>query len=135
MSTFVKRQCAIKSRASLVEALAELGYSTVLVCEDAPQHLRGYHGDERPEVAHVIVRRQFVGPSSNDIGFLRGADGQWTAIISEYDQSRHNEAWQRKLAQLSAVHHSMAVARGLGFDVRRTVDEKSRPKLVLSRLR
>lgn len=134
MSTFVKRQCAIKNSLSLLQALAELGYPEAELHE-VPQHLYGYHGDRRPEVAHVIVRRDRVGPSSNDIGFLRGPDGQWEAIISEFDQSRHDALWQRKLAQLSAVHNSMRVARDRGFDVRRTVDERNRPKLVLSRLR
>ena len=35
-----------------------------------PQHLQGYQGDNRAQKAHIIVRRKYVGGSSNDLGFL-----------------------------------------------------------------
>jgi hypothetical protein len=37
--------------------------------------LIGYHGDERPERAQVIIRRSQLDSESNDIGFARGPMG------------------------------------------------------------
>lgn len=82
----------------LVEALRDLGFQQVETLEDA-QHLYGYHGDVRPQTAEVIIRRQFVGTASNDIGFKRGADGTFDAIISEFDSRRFGEAWLAQLSQ------------------------------------
>jgi hypothetical protein len=72
-----------KDRRLLLAALAELGYPEVEEEEALP--LYGYRGDQRPETAEIIVRRQHVGPLSNDIGFTRTSDG-YVPVLSEYDQ-------------------------------------------------
>lgn len=98
----------------------------------APQTLYGYHGDVRPERAHVIIRRQHVGSASNDIGFLREPDGTFTAIISEFDRARYGDAWLRQLTTLAGVHRATAVAKARGHTVERRVDQKGRLQLVVS---
>lgn len=72
-----------KSEALLLAALAELGYTTVERGEALS--LFGYQGDERSERAQLVIRRQYIGVASNDLGFARTAEG-YTPIISEYDQ-------------------------------------------------
>ncbi len=87
MSHFVQCQTQIRDRSALCRALEELGWADrEIEVHAAPVPLYGYQGDERPERAEVVIRRQFVGEASNDIGFARQPDGTYLAIISEYDQ-------------------------------------------------
>ncbi len=72
-----------KDRRLLLAALADLGYTAVEEGEALP--LFGYQGDRRPETAAIVVRRQYLGAASNDLGFARTPAG-YTPIISEYDQ-------------------------------------------------
>jgi hypothetical protein len=130
MSEYVKGTCAVKDPESLVLALEEFGYTPEVHRE--PQVLYGYHGDARPEKAHVIVRRQQLGSASNDVGFLLKPDGTLEAIISEFDRSAKglNDAWLRKLAMLSGVHRLMKKAKAMGRKVERLpADEKGRPRV------
>jgi hypothetical protein len=62
------------------------------------QHLYGYAGDMRAEVAEVIVRRHWVGGLSNDIGFKRQESGNFKPIISQYDSHHYNDQWIDKLS-------------------------------------
>jgi hypothetical protein len=72
-----------KDRRLLVAALAEIGFADIEEGEQIP--LYGYQGDRRPETAEIVVRRQVIGPASNDLGFTRTAAG-YMPIVSEYDQ-------------------------------------------------
>lgn len=72
-----------RDRRLLVAALADLGYDRIEEGEKLP--LFGYRGDQRPETAEIVVRRQYVGSASNDLGFTRTEDG-CVPIVSEYDQ-------------------------------------------------
>lgn len=83
-----------KSRDDLVDALKAVGYTTVEVGKDLV--LYGYEGRARPERAEVVVRRKYVGGASNDLGFTRKEEGL-VPVISDYDTSRHGEAWLAKL--------------------------------------
>jgi hypothetical protein len=71
-----------KDRRLLLAALADLGYAAVEEGETLP--LYGYQGDRRAETAEIVVRRQQIGRSSNDIGFTRTPRG-YTPIVSEHD--------------------------------------------------
>ena len=72
-----------KDRRLLRTALADIGFADVEEGDQLP--LYGYQGDRRPEAAEIVVRRQLIGPASNDLGFSRTPDG-YVPIISEYDQ-------------------------------------------------
>jgi hypothetical protein len=72
-----------KDRRLLLAALADLGYPEVEEGEVLP--LYGHRGDRRPETAEIVVRRQYMGSLSNDIGFTRTPDG-YVPLVSEYDQ-------------------------------------------------
>ena len=98
----------------LVEGLADMGYRVEVHREGA--HLVGYHGDERPEKAHVIVRRAQLDSASNDIGFARGADGRFQAILSEYDRSiGYGDQWLGKVNQHYKEKQTLAVAQAKGY--------------------
>lgn len=72
-----------KDEALLLAALADVGYTAVE--RGAALPLYGYRGDQRTERAQLVVRRQHLGPASNDLGFAHTEQG-YTPIISEYDQ-------------------------------------------------
>jgi hypothetical protein len=72
-----------KDRRLLLAALAEIGFADVEEGEHLP--LYGYEGDRRLETAEIVVRRQTIGPASNDVGFARTTAG-YMPIVSEYDQ-------------------------------------------------
>ena len=85
MSKYDSFQTTLMEAEPLVAALKALGYPVEIHGQPAP--LFGYHGDERPERAHIIIRREYLDSASNDIGFFRGPDGHFRAILSEYDRS------------------------------------------------
>jgi len=72
-----------KDRRLLLAALAELGYTEVE--EREALALFGYQGDRRSETAEIVIRREHIGPLSNDIGFARTPEG-YIPLVSEYDQ-------------------------------------------------
>jgi hypothetical protein len=85
--------------------------------------LYGYRGDERPQQAHIVVRRQHVGPAANDVGWERLPDGSYRAWISEYDaRHRFNTELQNKIKQEYAVAVLSRQARTLG----RTIERRQR---------
>jgi len=81
------------------------------------QALQGFEGDDREQKAHVILRRKFVGAYSNDIGFLRGADGRFTAIVSDFDRSTHGShgpygpTWLQRLTQQHGLVQAKKLAK------------------------
>lgn len=132
MSKFHEVRTQFKDRESLVEALADLGYTKVEV-HDVAQSLYGYKGDRRAEKANVIVRRQFVGSASNDIGFVQHADGTFGAVISEYDSRRHNAAWVTSLTKCYAEKAALKQAKRLGFKVVRKEQKNGKTQIQLVR--
>lgn len=115
-------QTELKDEKALVAALADLGLPAEV--HATPAALYGYEGDERPERAHVVVRRAHVGHASNDIGFVREADGRYRAIISEFDGRRYDAAWLGKLAQRYARNVVVRAAAARG---QRVVGEETLP--------
>jgi len=103
MSHFTTIKTQFVDAKHLKQALADLGFKTVEVHEVA-RHLYGYEGDVRRQTAEVIIRRKFVGPASNDIGFKRQSDGTFEAIISEFDREEYSKRWLNRLAQRYAYH-------------------------------
>jgi hypothetical protein len=116
MSHFTAIKTQIKDREALVKALADVGLKNLEIHETA-QSLYGYQGDVRAETAEVIIRRKYVGSYSNDIGFKLQEDGQYQAIISEYDRGRYNQQWLGKVMQRYGYYTLMASAEEQGFTV------------------
>jgi hypothetical protein len=116
MSHFTCIKTQIKHQDALIKALADVGFKNIEVHETA-QHLYGYQGDVRQQKAEVIIRRQNIGLYSNDIGFKRQEDGQFEAIISEYDRHKYSQEWLNGLTQRYGYHTLMATAPAQGFTV------------------
>src|SRR5262245_5661921 len=72
VSEYLECTTVLADRKFLVAALAELGYHAEVHPDGAT--LFRYEGRERPERAHVIIRRKELSPASNDIGFARSSD-------------------------------------------------------------
>ncbi len=105
MSHFTRVKTVIKDRDWLATALRQMGFPEVEV-HDQAQHLYGYQGDRREQTAEVIVRRQYVGRASNDLGFKENHEGAYDAIISEYDRRQYDDQW---LGQLNQRYAHLAV--------------------------
>jgi hypothetical protein len=90
MSAYKKIECNIVDKETLLEALKALGFNPD-VCNE-PQNLKGYKGDVRKEVAHVIIPKNqinFFTGASNDIGFLWNSKTEkYDFICSEYDKKK-----------------------------------------------
>ena len=96
MSKYNRQKSQYNDRDCLVAALNEQGYAEVEVHEEAV-NLIGYYGDTRPEKANVIVRRKHIGTAANDLGFVKEADGTYSAIVSDYDSRKHGAVWMTGL--------------------------------------
>lgn len=117
MSHFTTIKTQIKSADALVQALADLGFRHVEQSATA-QPLYGYEGDMRSQTAEIIVRRQYVGPLSNDIGFKHQSDGTYEAVISDYDRRHgYGQDWLNHLMQRYGFHHLKAIAPAQGFAI------------------
>jgi hypothetical protein len=114
MSAYGEYTTTLGEQRFLVEGLTSMGYNVEVHENRAP--LFGYHGDERPERAHVIIRRSQLDSASNDIGFVRGPDGRFRAILSEYDRSiGYDDRWLGKVHQHYKEKQTLAVAKAKGY--------------------
>jgi hypothetical protein len=123
MSHFTTLNTLLIDADALVKALADLGFDRLEIHVE-PQPLYGHEGNLRPEKAEIIIRRAQIGPASNDIGFTRGPNGTFTAIISEYDRDAYGQDWLNRLAQRYAYHLARARLQSQGFDL---VSEETGP--------
>ena len=124
MSHYVECKPGFKDREALIEALVAVGFGRdqIEVHEQAAP-LFGYRGDERPQRAHIVIRREHVGQAANDVGWERLPDGTYRAWISEYDaRHRFDPALQNRIKQEYAVAAVTRQARVVG----RTVDRRQR---------
>jgi hypothetical protein len=120
MSAYLPFETEFNDQECLVRALADnevLKYSNVEVHEQ-PQNLVGYHGDTRQQKANIIVRRKDIGGASNDIGFLKGENGKFTAIISDFDKGKHNEKYITGLKRSYAAARMHKEARRQGLKLK-----------------
>lgn len=117
--------------ALLVKTLQEMGYQVEV---GQSLTLYGYHGDARPERAQIVVRRDQIGSSSNDLGFAWNGTA-FVPIISEYDaKCVLTEEWRQKLqdtygklAVLQFLYSKnaqiqWATQKPAGFTIRATVE-------------
>jgi hypothetical protein len=114
MSAYGEFETKIAEQRFLEEGLTEMGY--IVETHPAGAALIGYHGDERPERAQVIIRRVQLDSASNDIGFVREKDGCFRAIVSEYDRSiGYDHKWLGKVHQHYKEKQTLAMAQTKGY--------------------
>jgi len=132
MSKYEEMSTVLMHEGYLVEALEQIGYKPEVYRDGAA--LYGYLGDERPEQAHVIIRRRQLNSASNDIGFVRDASGQYRAVVSDYDRGiGFDQAWLGRVSQAYKERQTMAVAkaRGYVFQGRSVIDTPQGAKVQL----
>jgi len=132
MSKYEEMSTVLMHEGYLVEALEQMGYKPEVYRDGAA--LYGYLGDERPEQAHVIIRRRQLNSASNDIGFVRDASGQYRAVVSDYDRGiGFDQAWLGRVSQAYKERQTMAVAkaRGYVFQGRSVIDTPQGAKVQL----
>jgi len=114
MSKYEEAVTTIAHEGYLVEALEQLGYKPEVHKNGAA--LVGYRGDERPEQAHIIIRRQQLDSASNDIGFVRDTSGRYRAVVSDYDRAiGFDQAWLGRVSQAYKERQTLAVAKARGY--------------------
>ncbi len=133
MSAYKKIECDIVDKESLLEALSLLGFSPDVLNE--PKNLRGYRGDERKEVAHIIISRdqvnKFTG-ASNDIGFLwNESEKKFDFILSDYDKAQKMD--QRIIQAYVKIVLEKALKKN-GFKIKVNINEEDLLKKQLSEL-
>jgi hypothetical protein len=91
MSAYREQKTSINDAGCLMAALQAKGFTPVRHATAVA--LVGYQGDERKQVAEIVIPRQQVGRASNDLGFKKQANGAYAAIISDYDRNIYDETW------------------------------------------
>lgn len=98
----------------LIKALKELGFEPEY---GQGLHLYGYRGDRREETAQIVVRRQQIGASSNDLGFA-WAGASFVPIISEFDAKGKLDAeWLDSLQATYAKHAVLQYLEQRGAEI------------------
>jgi len=132
MSKYKIIQTEFRDRQALAEALIDVGVPFEEHVGGAA--LYGYQGDERPERANFIVRRQHVGLSSNDFGLeWDAATKSYRAHISAYDQQQgYGPRLLNRIKQRYAVRHTIALARAKGMTITEQKDDHGVIRLKLA---
>ena len=116
MSAYEKQSSMLQDEESLIKALCENGFSREQIEVHAePQNLIDYHGQNRGQKATVIIRRKFVGPVANDIGFNLTSDGTYEVFISDYDRHAHGPAWVTELTKSYDEHLLIKQGEIMGY--------------------
>ena len=133
MSHFVECQTEFRDPQALAAALVECGFQeSHIEFHEQAVPLFGYQGDTRPQHAHVVIRREHIGPAANDVGWERLPDGTYRAWISEYDQRhRFNKRMQNRIRQEYAAAAVTRQQRALGRSVARCRLESGEIELVI----
>jgi hypothetical protein len=128
MSAYLTLLTPMTDQDCLLSALVDLGFDASMVEVHAtPVQLVGYQGDQRIQTANIVIRRQNVGASSNDVGFLATATG-YQALVSGYDHPRFGSEWIAQLSRCYEVHANAKKERAAAEERRRL--EEERQKLV-----
>ena len=133
MSAYKKIECEIVDKECLLEALSLLGFNSDVLNE--PKNLKGYRGDERKEVAHIIIPRdqvnKFTG-ASNDIGFFWNEKEQkYDFILSDYDKAKIMD--QRIIQAYVKIALEKALAKN-GFKIKVNINDEEFLKRTMSEM-
>jgi hypothetical protein len=133
MSQYVECKTEFRDPDALVEALIAIGFKAYQIeRHEESQPLYGYRGDIRKQRAHIVIRRQSVGPAANDVGWHIDKDGI-TEVISEYDRkNRFREETRTKLRDEYAASTVTKLQTRLGRRVQRKCTENGNIQLEVS---
>jgi hypothetical protein len=133
MSAYKKIQCDIVDKETLLEALKILGFDPSV--HEFPMHLTGYLGDQRNEMAEIIIPKKqvnFFTGASNDIGFYWDKNEEkFDFICSEYDKKFKMD--QRIIQAYAKVAIEKALAKN-GFKIKVNIEDEEFRKRALNDL-
>lgn len=132
MSKYKIIETQFRDATALAGALTDLGIP--FEQHATPAALYGYHGDERPERANFIVRRQHISSASNDLGLAwDAATKSYRAIVSEYDERQgYGANLLNRIKQRYAVRETIQLAQAKGMSVVEQKDEHGVIRLKLA---
>lgn len=111
MSAYITVATPMIDQTLLLAALADVGFGTEKVLVGTqPIALVGFEGSERAQAAHVVIRRQHLSGSSNDLGFVETATG-YRLIVSDYDRSRFGATWMASVSDRYRIREAERTAR------------------------
>jgi len=93
----------------LLEALRDVGLH-VFEVYDVATPFYPWAEDAQETLAEVIIRPGYLFIDSSPVGFRRGKDGRFKAVISSIDRKRLNEQWIQRLTE-RYNHHVAADGR------------------------
>lgn len=126
MSAYMTLMTPMTDQECLLAALAEFGFASDKVeVHSDPVNLVGYEGNRRSQSAHIVIRRQHIGSSSNDVGFLASATG-YQAFVSGYDHPKFGSDWLAKLNERYQARWTAKVERLAEAERRRVEEERRR---------
>jgi hypothetical protein len=133
MSAYKKIECEIVDKDCLLEALSLLGFSPDVFVE--PKKLQGYRGDQRNEVANIVISREQVNKftgASNDIGFLwNEKENKYDCIVSDYDVAKKMD--QRIIQAYVKIAIEKALAKN-GFKIKVNINDEEFLKRTMSEM-
>ena len=133
MSAYKKIECEIVDKDCLLEALSLLGFSPDVFVE--PKKLQGYRGDQRNEVANIVISREQVNKfteASNDIGFLwNEKENKYDFIVSDYDVAKKMD--QRIIQAYVKIAIEKALAKN-GFKIKVNINDEEFLKRTMSEM-
>jgi hypothetical protein len=133
MSAYKKIECEIVDKDCLLEALSLLGFSPDVFVE--PKKLQGYRGDQRNEVANIVISREQVNKftgASNDIGFLwNEKENKYDFIVSDYDVAKKMD--QRIIQAYVKIAIEKALAKN-GFKIKVNINDEEFIKKTMSEM-
>lgn len=97
MSKYATIKTSFKDGDVLIASLEAMGLKGIQNHIGSPIQLEGYEARRRNEIADIVIPRKYVGSASNDLGFKRGEDGTYTAIVSDFDSRKYGPTWMRSL--------------------------------------
>lgn len=97
MSKYATIKTSFKDGEVLIASLEAMGLKGIQNHIGHPIQLEGYEARRRNETADIVIPRKYVGAASNDLGFKRGEDGTFTAIVSDFDRTKYGPKWMQSL--------------------------------------
>jgi hypothetical protein len=123
MSEYAVIQTQFRDPAILAAALTDMGFAaSAIEWHDEPVRLTG-PTIEVASYAELVIRGRHVGPGANDLGFARGPDGVFRALVAVMDQRTrgwhgpYDQVWLGRLAATYAGRQLAAQYQAKGWRV------------------
>lgn len=123
MSKFLTINTVFRDLDTILETLKEMGYDDIQTGHNIT--LKGYLNDDRAERANIRIDKKYLGSVSNDIGFIKTAEG-YKMVIGDYDKAHLREGrFVQDFTQLYAKNMTLKTLKKKGYTVTQKTEGKS----------